>query len=103
MKNSGELMVCSLSDLKIKEVINLSDGSKLGFVDDVKMNTDDATILALVVYGRPKFFGLFGRDDDIIIKCDEIQMIGKDAILVHVDELKKSTNSREFSFENLSK
>ena len=96
-------MVCSLSDLRDKEVINLKNGAKLGYVDDVEINTDDATVLALIVYGQPRFFGLFGRDDDIVIKCDQINLVGEDTILVHMDEMALSTKSRHFSVESLLK
>lgn len=96
-------MICSLSDLKNKEVINLKNGAKLGFVDDVEIDTDQAKVLALVVFGRPRFFGLFGRDDDIIIKCAEIDLIGEDAILVSFSEVANKPNSHSFKFESLLK
>ncbi len=96
-------MVCSLSDLRNKEVINLKNGAKLGYVDDIELNTEDASVLALIVYGRPRFFGFFGRDSDIIIKCTDIQLIGVDTILVSFKDSDNHTNSKKFNFENLSK
>jgi len=96
-------LVCSLSDLKNKEVINLKNGAKLGYVDDAEINTTEATILALIVYGRPRFFGLFGRDDDIIIKCKDIALIGEDTILVSFEDIVINTKKRSFSVENLFK
>jgi len=96
-------LVCSLSDLRNKEVINIKNGAKLGYVDDVEINTKEATVLALIVFGRPRFFGLFGRDDDIVIKCEDINLIGEDTILVSFEELTTSTKSRSFSVENLLK
>lgn len=96
-------MVCSLGDLRNKEVINIKNGAKLGYVDDVEINMADASVIALVVYGRPRFFGLFGREDDLIIKCDEIELIGEDTILVSYDDLRTHTKSRSFSVENLLK
>ena len=68
-------MVCGLSELKRKEVIDILSGEKLGFVDDIEINTESATVVALVIYGRPRVFGLFGRDDDIVVKCDEIAVL----------------------------
>ena len=96
-------MICSLSDIRNKEVINVNNGARLGYVDDVEINTDNASVLALIVYGQARFFGLFGRDDDIVIKCDQIQLIGEDAILVNVENAIKATKSRQFSVENLLK
>ena len=69
-------MICSLSELRDKEVINIKTGAKLGYVDDIEINTDNATVIALIVYGRPRFFGLLGRDEDMIIRCKEIEVIG---------------------------
>jgi len=102
-KKRGESVVCSLSDLRNKEVINIKNGAKLGFVDDVEINTVDASVLALIVYGRPRFFGIFGRDDDIVIKCKDIDLIGEDTILVSFENLTTTTKSRSFSVENLLK
>ncbi|MFA5659506.1 MAG: YlmC/YmxH family sporulation protein [Oscillospiraceae bacterium] len=96
-------MICSLTDLKNKEVINIKNGAKLGFVDDIEINTDDAAVLALIVFGRPRFFGLFGRDDDIIIKCTDIELIGEDTILVAFDDISEKSKKRSFNFESLLK
>ncbi|MEF2920548.1 MAG: YlmC/YmxH family sporulation protein [Acutalibacteraceae bacterium] len=76
-------MVCRVSDLRHKEIINAKDGCRLGFVDDVEINTKDATVLSLVVFGRLRCFGLFGKDEDIIIKWEYIELIGEDTILVN--------------------
>ncbi len=96
-------MICSLTDLKNKEVINIKNGAKLGYVDDVEIDTDKASVLALIVFGRPRFFGIFGRDDDIIIKCTDIELIGEDTILVAFDEIVNRTKTRSFSVESLLK
>lgn len=96
-------MVCSLSDLRNKEVVNIKNGAKLGYVDDIEINTDDASVIAFIVYGRPRFFGIFGREDDLIINCKDIELIGEDTILVSFDDLAKHIKSRTFKFENLSK
>lgn len=96
-------MICSLSDLRNKEVVNVKTGLKIGYVDDVEIETLDSTVRALIVYGRPRCMGILGRDDDIIIKCDDIQLIGEDTILVRFEETAVSTKSRSFSVENLLK
>ena len=33
-----------------------------------------------------RFFGLLGKEDDIIITCDDIEIIGVDTVLISVDE-----------------
>lgn len=80
-------MVCRLEELRNKEVININNGNCLGTVDDVEINTKTAVVVCIVIYGRCKFFGLFGREDDIIIPWKEIRVIGEDAILVCIDQI----------------
>lgn len=73
---------CKVADLRHKEVINCHSGCRLGYVDDVEIDTVTARMLAIIIYGRPKFFGLFGRCDDLIIRWENIKLIGEDTILV---------------------
>ena len=41
-----------------------------------------AAVKALVVKGRRRFFGLFGREPDTLIPWEEIAVIGEDAVFV---------------------
>jgi YlmC/YmxH family sporulation protein len=77
-----ELAMCCIEDLARKDVINVKDGCRLGFVGDVEIDTCDGKIVSLIIYGRTKFFGLFGREDDLVIPWCDIQKIGEDIILV---------------------
>ncbi len=94
-------MICSLSDLRNKEVISIRDGSRLGFIDDAEFDTEKASIRSFVIYGRPKFFGFFGREDDVVIKCSEIEVIGEDTVLVRMAVRSKVTKKSENCLENL--
>lgn len=96
-------MICNFSDLRNKEVVSVQTGLKLGYIDDIELNTADNTVMSLVIFGRPRAFGMFGRDDDIIIKCENIQLIGEDTILVNTSDSSIFTKSRSFSVENLLK
>lgn len=80
-------MTARFTEFKNKEIINLQNGMKVGYVDDVLFDTEEARIASLVVYGRYRFFGLFGRDEDLIIDWDKIEIIGEDAILVKQEGL----------------
>ena len=75
-------MVCSLMDLRCKEVVNIQNGSCLGCVCDAEFDTGTALICSLIIYGRPRFFGLLGREADIIIPWKQIKCIGEDTVLV---------------------
>ena len=78
-------MQCKIADLRCKEVINIHSGFRLGFVCDVIVNVITGHLIAILVPGPCKFFGIFGREDDYLIPWDCIRRIGDDIILVDVD------------------
>lgn len=96
-------MLCQFEELKNKEVINISSGLKIGFVDDIEIDTTNSNIVNMIVYGRPRFFGLFGREDDILINFNDIKLIGEDTILVLLENSAICTKSKEFQLKNLLK
>jgi len=106
-------MTCAFEDLRNKEIIHVKTGSKIGYVDDVVFETRTAKVVELIVYGRSRFFGLFGREDDFVIPWSDIDVIGGDTILVscdfpHLQELHghssaNSTKSRSRLLSSLSR
>jgi YlmC/YmxH family sporulation protein len=70
-------------ELKGKEVISASDGSRLGFIDDIEVDTVTGSLASVIIFGKPRFFGLAARDDDFVIPYKNVALIGKDTILVH--------------------
>ena len=75
-------MICRISDLQRRDVICLQDGARLGTVGDVEIDTASAKMSAVVVYGRPRFLGLFGRPQPLLVPWEEISLLGSDTILV---------------------
>lgn len=73
---------CRVVDLRCKEVINIHTGARLGYVCDVEIETCTGRLTAIVVPGCMRFFGLFGRGEDIVIPWCDIKKIGDDIILV---------------------
>lgn len=76
-------MVVRITDMHDKEVINICDGTRLGFVDDLEVDTCTAQITALVICGRSRLFGLLGREPDIVIQWKNIEVVGDETILVN--------------------
>ena len=76
-------MNCRIQDFKYKDVVCVADGSRLGYVGDVELDTETARLTAIVIYGRPRWLGLFGREEDVVISWGDIQIIGEDTILVN--------------------
>ncbi|MBR4628000.1 MAG: YlmC/YmxH family sporulation protein [Ruminococcus sp.] len=75
-------MLCSLDELRRKEVIDISTGERLGYIDDVRFDLESASVEALLIYGRARLFGIFGRDDDIKVPCSDIKVVGSDVVLI---------------------
>lgn len=70
-------------DFKHKEVINIVDGKRLGYVQDVTANLESGIITSIIVPGNSKLFNMFSSND-IVIPWENIKCIGEDIILVEV-------------------
>lgn len=79
-------MICRMGQLRRREVISVKDGTRVGTVCDAELDMENARLTALVVYGRPRLFGLLGKEEDIVIRWPDIQVIGEDTILVNYQE-----------------
>jgi YlmC/YmxH family sporulation protein len=75
-------MNCNLTDLRRKEVISCCDGARIGFVDDIIVDTKTARVVSIVIFGRSGFMGCFGRCEDYIIPWEKIDLIGEDTIII---------------------
>lgn len=79
--NSG-VIKSSINGMKSKEVINVADGARLGFVSDVEIDVETGNLVSIVVPGAYKVFGLFGKEEDIVIDWKDIKKIGDEIIIV---------------------
>jgi len=75
-----------LSDLKKKEVVNICDGKKLGYICDVVVDISACRLDAIVVPGSFNFFSCFFKQKDVIIPWSKIRKFGDDVILVDAGE-----------------
>lgn len=73
-------------ELKQKEVINVKDGSRLGFVSDVDIDIKNGKISKIIIAGPGKVLGVFGREQEYQIKWGDIKKIGDDIIIIDVEE-----------------
>ena len=69
-------------DFKHKEVININNGKKLGFVQDVCANLDNGTITSIIVPGDNKFLSIISSNNDIEIPWKNVKCVGEETILV---------------------
>ena len=75
-------MVCRIAELQYKEVIDIADGTRYGFVGDVELDPQHGSIESIVVRGRPRWFGLLGRGPDTVFPWPSVRRFGDDVILV---------------------
>ncbi len=75
-------MISRIADLKNKQLVCMSDGTVLGYLGDIEFDTENGKITSFIVFGRLRFFGLFGREEDIRVPFEEISVIGNETILV---------------------
>ena len=73
-----------ISELKQKEVINVKDCKRLGFVGDVDFDMKTGCMLAIIVPGPGCICGFLGREKEYIIPFCDICQVGDDIILVDV-------------------
>ncbi len=69
-------------DFKHKEVINIKDGRRLGYVQDVTADFKTGNIKEIIVPGNTNFFNIFASGSELTIPWDSIKVIGEDIILV---------------------
>ena len=82
-------MECRVSELRYKEIINVSDGSRYGWVGDVEVDLESGQVRALVVPGRLRLFGLLGREEDRVFPWEAVRRFGADTILVDTPPLSR--------------
>ena len=73
-----------IAELKDRQVVSVSDGTVLGMVGDIELDTESGKLTAIVIYGKQKAFGILGREDDLVIPWSEIEVIGSETILVRL-------------------
>ncbi|MCI8649260.1 MAG: YlmC/YmxH family sporulation protein [Anaerotruncus sp.] len=78
-------MFCRVSELRRKMVINVRNGSRLGCVWDLELDTAAAMVHAIIIRGKRRLLGLLGREEDLVIAWSDIAVIGEDTILVNCE------------------
>jgi YlmC/YmxH family sporulation protein len=75
----------AIGNLKTMEVIDISTGSKLGYVKDFIIDCTDYKILSILLPSQK--ISWFGKNDNMEIPWSKVVKIGIDVILVTVDGL----------------
>ncbi|MBQ9941345.1 MAG: YlmC/YmxH family sporulation protein [Clostridia bacterium] len=72
----------TVRQLKEKEVINIRDGSRLGYPCDIKFDLCTGRVTAIILPEHTGLWGVMGKDEGKVIPWDSIEKIGDDIILV---------------------
>ena len=62
-------------DFKHKEVININDGKRLGYVQDVTADLQTGIITSIIVPGNNKMFNIFSGNNEIVRPCVNITKV----------------------------
>lgn len=89
----------SLSVLCQKDIISIVTGRNIGRADDIEFSEKTAVVENLVVFGRPKLFGLLGRSKDVRIPWSDVITVGQDVILINTQEIKHSGKNGKIQVE----
>lgn len=77
-------MAIRFTELHCKEVICVNDGRRLGFIADAKVELPEGNVVAIIVPGPCRCFGLVGGREDYVIPWNCIKRVGPDIVLVDV-------------------
>lgn len=88
-------MDCCITDMRNKEVICAGNGCRLGYISDVEIDTCSGCVKAVIIWGKSKYLGLFGREEDIRIAWKDIEVIGEDTVIV-CGEFRSSPGRKRF-------
>lgn len=74
----------TFTELRRKEVVNICDGARLGHVCDLELDCNDGRLLAIIVPGPARLFGLLRSEEELVIPFCNVHCIGADVILVDI-------------------
>jgi len=72
------------SELQAKDVVNVTDGRRLGVIGDLDIDLDSGLIRSMIIPPTGKFFGMFANGEEVVIPWNQIVKIGSDVVLVEL-------------------
>lgn len=78
-------MNCRFAELRNKQVVCVKNGKILGYISDIEIDTKSGTLLSLIILGKARLFGFFGKSEDLVIPWCDIEVIGPETVLVSSD------------------
>lgn len=75
-----------VSDLREKEVINLYNGERVGYIYDFDIDMENGTITGIIIPAEGKVLSFFSKNHDIHVSWNKIIKVGTDTILVNLKD-----------------
>ena len=73
----------SINAMRSMEVIDINTGSRVGFIKDIKIDSDEHKILSILLPGEAK--GWLSKTEDVEVLWSDIVKVGIDVILVNIN------------------
>ncbi len=82
----------SINGMRNMEVIDITNGAKIGFIKDLKIDTENSRIISLILPGENKAW--FCKEEEKEIMWSDIVKIGVDVILVKLNNISNTEENR---------
>ncbi len=74
-----------ISELNKRDIVNLTNGAKLGAVKDIHIDPATGKVIAFVLNGSSRF-KLLSSKKDVLVPWQNIKKLGLDTVLVELEE-----------------
>ena len=88
-----DLILYSVNAIRSMEVVDVSTGSKLGYVRDYKIDLSTNRVVSLFLPSNSK--GWFSREEDIEIPWEKVVKIGVDVLIVDASVIQLPTDENK--------
>ena len=88
-----DLILYSVNAIRSMEVIDVSTGSKLGYVRDYLVDLSTNKVVSLFLPSSSK--GWFSKEDDIEIPWEKVVKIGVDVLIVDASGIQLNTDENK--------
>ena len=88
-----DLILYSVNAIRSMEVVDVSTGSKLGYVRDYKVDLSRNKVVSIFLPAASK--GWFSREDDIEIPWEKVIKIGVDVLIVDASGIQLTTDENK--------
>lgn len=83
-------MILRASELRVKEAVSTTDGSRLGYMFDMEIDMDTGKVVSFIIPGGSRLLGFLGRGGEYLVPFERITKVGVDVVLVDDSDIVES-------------